>query len=266
MSHSSHGARADEWPIRSSTVVALALATFTCAVLLSGCVGQGPPGAAPTIAPGPGPDSSPGRPISGHVYIEGVPVEDARVEAVSADGALNVHNTTTGSGAYVLFLPPGDGLRGGDGLIGGRTQLNLTATYGWMHHTVWPAFAGGRYDVHLNTTPKSLIAGGGRVVGGPLGYNTSLYNFSAVTIQAVPADGNATAPVASTTANGDGSYSLEVRPGVRYVLKGGLLANMWFNYHETERGGSSIELRLDPDETALIDYTVVLPSTLSQSS
>jgi hypothetical protein len=102
-----------------------------------------------------------------------------------------------------------------------------------------------------------MITGRGRVVGGPLGYNPSTYNFSTTVIEAVPANGDATIAAA---ARSDGSYSLEIQPGVLYHLRGGILTNIWFNYHNTERGGQTIDVRQGPDTTALIDYTVVLPA------
>ncbi len=153
-----------------------------------------------------------------------------------------VKTTTNGSGAYVLSLPK-------------DVQFNVTASYAWMRHMLWPVYTNGVYDIDLYTTQKTMITGKGRVVGGPLGYNVSLYNFSAVIIQAVPTNGNETL---STTASSDGSYSLEIRPDVAYRLNGGILTNIWFNYHNTERGGQWIDVKMGPDETALIDYVVLL--------
>lgn len=194
--------------------------------------------------PAPAPSRGPGEQIYGNVYLNSTPVENAQIEAVSADGTYRITNTTNDVGAYALFLPK-------------DVQFNVTASYGWMRHTQWPVFTNGRYDIYLYTTQKTTISGKGRVVGGPLGYNPSAYNFSTIVIEAIPAKGNATI---STNPHSDGSYSVEIQPGVLYHLRGGILTNIWFNYHNTERGGQTIDVSLSPDTTALVDYTVVLPA------
>jgi hypothetical protein len=235
-------------------ILALAFVAISCMIMSGGCSSQAPsvntstatPTASPRImaTPSPAPSRGPGGPIYGNVYLNGTPVEDAKVKAVSADGAYRETITTNGSGAYVLSLPK-------------DVQYNLTASYGWMRHTLWPVFTNDRYDISLNTTQKTMITGRGRVVGGPLGYNPSTYNFSTTIIEAVPANGDATI---AATARSDGSYSLEIQPDVLYHLRGSIFTNVWFNYHNTERGGQTIDVRLDPDTTALIDYMVVLPA------
>jgi hypothetical protein len=234
-------------------ILAIAFAALVCVIMICGCTSQPPTTnnltAVPTVTaqsratPVPIPPRGTGDQIYGHIYLNGTPVEDARVEAVSADGTYRRVNTTNESGAYVLPLPK-------------DVQFNVTASYGWMRHTIWPVFANGRYDINLYTTQKTRITGKGRVVGGPLGYNPSLYNFSTIVIEAIPANGNATI---STRARSDGNFSLEIQPDVLYHLKGGILTNVWFNYHNTERGGQKIDVRLGSDTTFLIDYTVVLP-------
>jgi hypothetical protein len=235
-------------------IATMAITAITCAILLCGCSSL-PPSANNTTArlfavpqamvmQAAGPSPGPGDVIYGHVYLNGTPVENAEVTVASIDGAYSTQDTTNASGAYVLPAPR-------------DVELNATASYAWMRHTIWPVFAGGDYDINLYTTQKTLITGKGQVAGGHPGYNASLYNFTADVLEAIPADGSATI---STKARSDGSYVLDVRPGVLYHLKGGILTTLRFNYHNTEKGGQTIDVRLEPDTTALIDYTVVLPA------
>ncbi|MGA9139336.1 MAG: hypothetical protein WBZ29_03870 [Methanocella sp.] len=239
--------------IRSIRIATIAIAAVVFAIALGGCTGQPPSVNNTTVVPAavtqrmatpvPAQYQGPGDMIYGHVNLNNTPVENAQVEAVSANGTYSVRNTTDSNGTYFLYLPKDE-------------QFNVTASYSWMRHTLWPVFANEVYDINLYQTQKTMITGKGRVIGGPLGYNISLYNFSIVMIEAIPANGNGTI---SAAANVDGSYSLEIMPGVSYHLKGGILTNIWFNYHNTERGGQSIDIKMGPDETALIDYVVLLP-------
>jgi hypothetical protein len=192
-----------------------------------------------------GPSTVPDGTIYGHVYLNGTPVEDAKVIAISADGNYTLQDTTNSNGTYVIHAPRG-------------LQFNITASYAWMRHTIWPVFAGEEYDINIYTTQKTLITGKGRVAGGIPGYNASLYNFTAVVIEAVPLNSTQSNATISTKANRDGSYALEVRPGTTYQLKGGMLTTLWFNYHNMEKGGQMLEIKPGPDETALIDYVVLI--------
>jgi len=208
------------------------------AVLLSGCTQPGtitPP--SPTVKPNPIANS-----ITGHVYLDEHAVGGAYVEAVSVDGTDRRNTTTGDDGAYTLNINPG-------------ARYNLTATWQGLRHTVWPVSVGSKYNVYnipLTATPKSFIAGTGYSMGGPEGYNNSrpLIGFE---LYATPADENGKL---TATIGEDWSYSLEVEPGVMYHMER-YAPSVNFNYRNSDDVLSGVIV--GPNETAIIDYVVLLP-------
>jgi hypothetical protein len=238
------------------TIAAIAFAVILCITVLGGCA-QSPPSQnnttvtpvnvttpIPSPAPVPVPASGSCSPTGGHVFYNGSIVPGSMVEALTSDGTYSASNVSNSSGAYFLLMPPG-------------AQFNITATYGNMKRAVWPAFPGYTYDVNLTPTTKSYITGTGKAAGGPIGFNSSLYNLTGIQIIA---DRGLGYPPITAFSSSDGRYTLEVEPGVKYHVHGAATPSTWLFYHNTNSGGLAIDITLRPDETALIDYAVVLPS------
>jgi hypothetical protein len=179
--------------------------------------------------------------IHGYVNIDGKTVTGADVEAISADNVYHFENVTNDNGAYVLYLPK-------------NLSFNVSATYQGLQHTVWPVSVGDSdylYNISITTTPKSFIEGTGYSVGGYLGYNNS-QPLTGFTFNAIQANDNTTF---TAVIKDDWSYSLEVKPGVKYHLD-----RRMPDVHFYSRNGDYMsDVVVGPNETALIDYVVVLP-------
>jgi hypothetical protein len=84
-------------------IMAIAFVAISCAIVLCGCSSQAlsinnatarpAVNSRSMVTPVPTPSRGPGGQIYGHVYLNGTPVEDAQVEAVSENGAYRVTNT-----------------------------------------------------------------------------------------------------------------------------------------------------------------------------
>ena len=180
--------------------------------------------------------------ISGYVYFDGKAVKGANIEAISANGTDYRNTTTDDAGAYTLNLAA-------------NTSYNLTATWQGLRHMLWPVSLGDKYyeyNISLTSTPGSFIEGTGHSVGGYLGYNNSqpLTGFE-FNVTRVNTNSTLTAVIQN-----DWSYSLEVEPGVLYHIER-YQPDVWFNY----RNGNDLmsNVTVGPNETALIDYVVILP-------
>lgn len=216
----------------------LALALVAGVVLAAGCGMLSGNQAAPTLAPSVGDSYL----VCGHVCLEGNAVANATVEAVSVNGNRSLSNVTGADGLYALYLP-------------GGVQFNVTATYQGLQHTIWPVIASSslyNYDINLTRTPESFIAGTGSI-SGPMGYNVSWMLAGYRPTVARP-DGNGSI---TTTIRSDNSYSLEVEPGVSYQFNG-TDAGIYFSYRNGE-GGMRLNVTVGPNETALVDYTIMIP-------
>lgn len=246
---------------RKYVLIVITFVAIACLAGLCGCA-QTPlqannetamPSAAPANVsapvPAPTPLTAPAiagcHPAYGRIYHNGSTLPGAQVEGVSSDGTYRAANVSNSNGTYFLLMPAG-------------SQFNITARLGGMKRTVWPAFPGYQYDVNLTATNKSYITGTGRATGGPIGFNSSLYNLSGTAI--VADRGLGYAPLIAFAGN-DGRYVLELEPDVMYHVHGATSPSTWLYYHNTNSGGLGIDIMLGPGETALIDYTVVLPST-----
>jgi hypothetical protein len=180
--------------------------------------------------------------ITGHVYLDNHAVSGAHVEAVSVDGTDCRNTTTDDGGAYTLNINAG-------------TMYNLTTTWQGLRHTVWPVSIGDNYyeyNISLSTTPKSFIEGTGYSVGGYLGYDNSR-PLTGFYFNVTQANGNSTF---TTTIQNDWSYSLEVEPGVMYHIE-----RRYPDVHFYYRNHNDVisDVIVGPNETAIIDYVVVLP-------
>lgn len=242
------------WPINFIT---LTLFVLLCVISVDGCTEEAPTANnstplpntipdAPTIIPGLGAAYT----AYGRVYLDGNIVSGAQVEAMSVDGTYRTSNTTDKNGVYQLVLPD-------------NKEYNVTAKYQGLQHKLWPVLLKGEsasYNIYMTSAPKSVVRGHGSAAGGPLGFDASKFNFSGFVLKAVPANINATI---TTTANSDGSYYMEVEPGVRYRMDVDTMAGVWFNLRNTDRGGlaSWHGLNVTPgtDETVLVDYHIALP-------
>lgn len=249
---------------RIFVIIAIALSVVISAILISGCSSENAGtnnttsmpvtnSEGPTVIPGAGT----GFTVYGRVYLDGNIVSGAQVEAVSVDGTYRTSNMTDRNGVYHLVLPDG-------------AECNITARYNAQQHTVWPVrvtSGGASFNIYMTTTPKSIIMGKGTAFGGPYGYDASKFNFSGLTIEAVPANANATVTAA---AGSDGSYYMEVTPGVKYWMNLDIMPAVSFEFRNMDRRGMAkgtfgkdmnYSLNVTPgrDETSLIDYEIFLP-------
>lgn len=143
--------------------------------------------------------------VSGHAYIEGREASGAFIEAVSFDGSDHIMTNTDESGYYQLNLESG-------------VPYRITARFMGLQHTIWPVYmqtvgkeelqyysgyydSTGNYDINLTFTPYSMIAG-------PIGTHHIL-------VTATPLNDSKTV---STVSGYNGTYSLNVEPGIRYSL------------------------------------------------
>lgn len=181
--------------------------------------------------------------INGHVNLDGHAISGAHVEAVSLNGTDRLNTTTDDNGAYTLNIKSG-------------TDYNLSATWQGLRHTIWPVSIGDKYyeyNISLSTTSRSFIEGTGYSIGGPIGYNNS-QPLTGFEFYATPVNGNSKL---TTVIQNDWSYSLEVEPGVMYHMERHM-PDVWFNYRNNNRV-LSLDVVVGPNETAFIDYEVILP-------
>lgn len=228
--------------MRRAIITILTFAIIIGATSLGGCNQQEFPminltTVTPTIIQSYPPDG-----ITGHVYLEGNAVKGAKMQAVSVNGTDYRNTTTDDAGAYTLNLTA-------------NTSYNLTASWQGLRHTIWPVSLGDKYyeyNISLTSTPMSFIEGTGYSVGGYLGYNNSqpLTGFEFYVTQ-VNANSTLTAVIQNNW-----SYSLEVEPGVLYHIERHQ-PDVWFNYRNSNDLISNVTV--GPNETALIDYVVILP-------
>jgi len=179
--------------------------------------------------------------VHGYVSLDGKTAAGAEVEAISAGDAHIFQNVTNEDGAYVLYLPK-------------NVFFNVTATYQGLWHTIWPVSTGDsgyEYNISITIKPKSFIAGTGHSVGGYVGYDNSR-PLTGFTFNVLEVNGNTTL---TAVLKDDWSYSLEVRPGVKYYIERSM-PDTHFYYRN---GGHTSDVVVGPNETALIDYVVVLP-------
>ncbi len=203
----------------------------TC-ILLSGCVNLST-------------NSSTVPPVaSGYVYLDGNVVSGATVEAISVDGTDHQSNITDDRGAYVLNITP-------------AKMYNITATYQGLRHTVWPVYLDNKtdtYNISLTTTPRSTIEGTGYAVheGKPFPID---HISNTIVVNLVPTAKNHT--TCSREVDRDGSYSVEVEPNVQYKMSSNISA--FFYYHNDPAWVCDHQITIGPDETALVDFDLILP-------
>lgn len=219
---------------RDVAILLLVLTVITCITLISGCSYETTPTPIPRIGD---------RYLThGYVIIDGKPIGGAVVEAVSADGAYRFNNTTNDLGAYAFYLPK-------------NVSFNITARDRGLRHTIWPVNVGDdffEYNITLTTTPVSSIEGTGGSVGAFAGYDHSR-PLTGFTFNVIPVNGTTTLTPAI---KGDKSYSVDVEPGVTYKIER-YMPDVWFNYRNSQGHVESVVV--GQNETALIDYLVILP-------
>jgi len=165
---------------------------------------------------------------SGHVYFEGMPVGNACVEVVSIDYGHKETTVTDENGSFMLSVEP-------------AVPYNLTAYYQGAQHTIRSISKGSNYNFNLSAKPYSSIAWGGDW-GSPSPW-WDIY------IEAKPADGGV--PATSLTHNG--SYSLDLNPGLDYRLTG-ICYNPYGEEYRVYLGQDTVNL--GPNETLIIGYDV----------
>jgi len=185
-------------------------------------------------------------PAYGRVYLDGKPLSDASVVAVSIDGKYHASAESNNLGSYTIGLMP-------------RSLYVITAYYHKMNHSIKPAFVwehsnypyyaflnGYEFDINLTTVPGTTING---VWAGDPGQN-----WSDVLIEAKPHTGDARVVAKPGT---DGSFSLDLKPYVVYDLSfisqssGEKNNHIRFLYHT---GIQRSDYLLYPNETVLVDY------------
>ncbi|WP_424356812.1 carboxypeptidase regulatory-like domain-containing protein [Methanocella sp. MCL-LM] len=179
---------------------------------------------------------------SGEVSLDGIPVTGASVLAASFDGTDRVSTITDTNGSYTLYIKPG-------------LWYNITASYQGLKHTVWPVNLSDHqtdpYDIALSRTPRSTISGSPAA--------DSEWKGRAVYVEAASLDGSA--PLMAVTLD-DGSFSLDVRPDIRYHLTGNTYAYtsiknpVSFSFRNVLYGYS---VKLNSNETVLMDYRANRP-------
>jgi len=199
----------------------------------------------PTSLPDGQPTVAPGRArASGHVYLDGRPVNVARVEAVSFDGIDHLSTVTNVSGAYALDIVCG-------------VKYNISANYGGLKHTITPVYlnepgiynsgVADQYDINLSRKPSSTLKG----LISPGGFWEE--SMSTVVI-AAGYDG-----VWQASGIISGSYTLDLKPGVFYTLTGnctdpyGQSGNLQFVYRNDNY---CTNFTMGQDETILVDTRV----------
>lgn len=177
--------------------------------------------------------------ITGYVYLDGIGVKGATVEAINLERGNHTTTVTNDSGGYTLGLNT-------------TTMYRITATCQGLQHSIGPIFrednAAEAYYINLTRTPTSGIT------GRPPEYEPWLAHPGIVTIEAVPQYGGSTV---NTVTGADLSYSLELEPFVYYNLTGNF-RDASGAYHAIEFMSSTgvwmSEIMVRPNETVTVDY------------
>jgi hypothetical protein len=200
--------------------------------------------------------------IYGHVYLNGEAISNARVEAISANKTDCLYNITNDYGIYTLNIKP-------------DTNYNITASYQGLQHTIWPVYylpeameETNLFDINLTTIPSSTIDGSGYTLGsGPLGERYNHTRWSGFFIDVRSVKDNTTI---SATTDSNGNYSLTVEPNILYNISGYSRAHdnypiatfYYRNYiypFDSYFYGNYPQIIVGPNETALINYVIVVP-------
>ena len=186
-------------------------------------------------------------PASGHVYIDGKPVDGAAVVGTALDGSDSLVTFTDGIGAYTLNIRV-------------DTVYNVTAYSQGLIHTITPVRlhdptldygyyqkndVADKFDITLSGQHNSTISG--------------ITRPGWILVSASPSGGG---PVVSNASNYPGQYSINVEPGVTYRLSakdyyGQMrfdVENIYYRNSGSNRFDERIEyVTVGQDETVLVD-------------